>query len=201
MIHLPQPCSAGEYEGRPRSFSSKMGVTLSTRLLVCLWTFLCITVVSLWIKSYWPPSFVLQHRGSGYFAGMDLVPGGLDFILLTDEESIRRLETSAFLEQDAQWFELRHHEPQERQASRTIGSLFWAPEERHSPGLIRVVVPFWMLAGALVIPPGYLVCSRMRRSRRLRFRIEHGLCLRCDYDLTGNVSGVCPECGAEVKQP
>jgi hypothetical protein len=24
---------------------------------------------------------------------------------------------------------------------------------------------------------------------------DHGLCLGCGYDLTGNVSGVCPECG------
>lgn len=26
----------------------------------------------------------------------------------------------------------------------------------------------------------------------------HPLCSRCDYDLTGNVSGVCPECGLKV---
>lgn len=25
-----------------------------------------------------------------------------------------------------------------------------------------------------------------------------GLCLHCDYNLTGNVSGQCPECGREV---
>jgi len=24
-------------------------------------------------------------------------------------------------------------------------------------------------------------------------------CRRCDYDLTGNTSGICPECGTEVK--
>jgi hypothetical protein len=32
---------------------------------------------------------------------------------------------------------------------------------------------------------------RYRRSRR-------GLCLNCGYDLRGNVSGVCPECGRPV---
>ena len=31
--------------------------------------------------------------------------------------------------------------------------------------------------------------------RRRRHRARHGLCLRCGYDLRGNVSGVCPECG------
>jgi len=28
-----------------------------------------------------------------------------------------------------------------------------------------------------------------------------GVCARCGYDLTGNVSGVCPECGHGVDQP
>ena len=32
-------------------------------------------------------------------------------------------------------------------------------------------------------------------------RAKTGFCVECGYDLTGNVSGVCPECGAEVKQP
>ena len=34
----------------------------------------------------------------------------------------------------------------------------------------------------------------LRRYRRRR----KGLCLKCGYDLTGNVSGVCPECGKAV---
>ena len=38
-------------------------------------------------------------------------------------------------------------------------------------------------------------------ARRRRYRREHGLCVKCGYDLTGNVSGTCPECGGEVKQP
>jgi hypothetical protein len=34
-----------------------------------------------------------------------------------------------------------------------------------------------------------------RPARQALSRREHGLCLACGYDLTGNVSGVCPECG------
>ncbi len=30
-------------------------------------------------------------------------------------------------------------------------------------------------------------------------RIPPGHCQKCGYDLTGNVSGVCPECGAEAR--
>jgi hypothetical protein len=28
---------------------------------------------------------------------------------------------------------------------------------------------------------------------------RRGLCVSCGYDLTGNVSGVCPECGTSIK--
>lgn len=32
-----------------------------------------------------------------------------------------------------------------------------------------------------------------------RFRIEtYGVCIRCGYNLTGNMSGRCPECGTDV---
>ena len=33
--------------------------------------------------------------------------------------------------------------------------------------------------------------------RRYRRR-KKGLCLTCGYDLTGNESGVCPECGSKA---
>ncbi len=33
--------------------------------------------------------------------------------------------------------------------------------------------------------------------RRLRRR-RHNLCVTCGYNLTGNVSGVCPECGEPI---
>ena len=31
---------------------------------------------------------------------------------------------------------------------------------------------------------------------RPRKRLRHGECPRCGYDLTGNTTGMCPECGA-----
>ena len=38
------------------------------------------------------------------------------------------------------------------------------------------------------------VAFLMRGRRRRRYRRRHGLCIECGYDLTGNTSGVCPEC-------
>ena len=40
--------------------------------------------------------------------------------------------------------------------------------------------------------PGF---RRLRRRRRRK----RGLCLSCGYNLTGNTSGVCPECAAKVE--
>ena len=39
----------------------------------------------------------------------------------------------------------------------------------------------------------------VRRSVRDHRRWERGYCLKCRYDLTGNVSGVCSECGSPIR--
>ncbi len=41
----------------------------------------------------------------------------------------------------------------------------------------------------------------INRRMRLRLLKEKGLCVKCDYDLTGNVSGICPECGTPIEKP
>jgi hypothetical protein len=57
-----------------------------------------------------------------------------------------------------------------------------------------LVVPIWMLSSLLAVYPAIaFIRGPLRRHRRRR----KGLCLKCGYDLTGNVSGVCPECGTE----
>ncbi len=44
--------------------------------------------------------------------------------------------------------------------------------------------------GALI---GYVIATRAERHR-----IPPGHCRKCGYNLTGNVSGRCPECGATI---
>jgi hypothetical protein len=39
------------------------------------------------------------------------------------------------------------------------------------------------------------------RARYRRHRHKAGHCPACEYDLTGNTSGVCPECGTPTDQP
>ncbi len=74
------------------------------------------------------------------------------------------------------------------------------------PGLLRLlsnsgswclVVPLWCLFLLFGAYPTY-ACLRgpvLRSWRRRR-----GLCVGCSYDLTGNESGTCPECGEGVSQ-
>ncbi len=62
------------------------------------------------------------------------------------------------------------------------------------PGSWRFKFPMHLglvvLIPVLVLP---LLPGTIRRERRKR-----GLCVKCGYDLTGNVSGRCPECGEAV---
>ena len=61
------------------------------------------------------------------------------------------------------------------------------------------VLPHWLFLPALVsvVVGGCYVGYRGEYPRDLRReRAAKGQCLACSYDLRGNVSGVCPECGA-----
>jgi hypothetical protein len=56
---------------------------------------------------------------------------------------------------------------------------------------------FWPILILLWCPAIYAWLKGRRQNRRNK-RIALGLCLDCGYDLTGNVSGTCPECGGKV---
>lgn len=55
-------------------------------------------------------------------------------------------------------------------------------------------LPLWMMLLSLGWLPILLVRNRLRSWRRRR----RGLCLNCGYNLQGNTSGRCPECGTAV---
>lgn len=55
-----------------------------------------------------------------------------------------------------------------------------------------IFAPVWTVIGLCLCYPAILLWLRLRRQLRAN---EDKLCARCQYDLTGNLSGVCPECG------
>ena len=89
----------------------------------------------------------------------------------------------------------------------SYGPTFWA---RHGFGLQRlflsfgsvvrpdegwvVSVPTWLVASICALMPGSLLIQR-----RVARRIHENHCKICGYNLTGNTSGVCPECGSEIE--
>ncbi len=61
-----------------------------------------------------------------------------------------------------------------------------------------IKMPFWPMLLFTAIPTAWL----WHRDRRLfSSPPDHLFCRGCGYDLTGNLSGVCPECGDKVHTP
>jgi hypothetical protein len=55
---------------------------------------------------------------------------------------------------------------------------------------------YWQLALLFAILPTWSVVRFLRR----RGRIDPSVCPACNYNLTGNASGVCPECGNKITE-
>jgi ribosomal protein L37E len=90
----------------------------------------------------------------------------------------------------------------EREGARRAHGRFWVESQRTFEPIFGqpcVVTYRWGRIRDLLIlsalPLAAAVGSYMWSSIRARRRRSHGCCQRCGYNLTGNVSGVCPECG------
>lgn len=75
-------------------------------------------------------------------------------------------------------------------------SLFWKPQIRWRQsiaggGYRHILLPLWIPFLLIAIPTGLLWYLDRRR-------ILPGHCQKCGYNLTGNVSGICPECGVKI---
>ena len=70
----------------------------------------------------------------------------------------------------------------------------------NAPGRLSQVryaaFPLWV---PLLVLAAYPCASLTFSSLRRRYRHRRGRCSNCRYDLTGNISGVCPECGTEIE--
>jgi hypothetical protein len=70
---------------------------------------------------------------------------------------------------------------------------FWMSSTSFDGGFsyLHVAIPCWIAFGATAI------CPSMFFARRKPMHPK-GHCSSCGFDLTGNASGVCPECGRNV---
>ena len=76
---------------------------------------------------------------------------------------------------------------------------WWQRQPMPTPTVVVsewLVVPLWFVCVLTAILPAIWL-RRYRCDSRLRTDgMPH--CAKCDYNLTGNVSGICPECGASI---
>jgi hypothetical protein len=166
-------------------------------LLSVLSLLLCVAVTALWVRSLdhmtsWVVRAAPEADGGETVAGFCCVQGGL-YWMTHHRKATEGGRTVTFLDREvppaatphffgtpdtaALGFEMN------RAQSRWAG-----PDD---PGYVRV--PLWALAAVTSVLPAARLVARRRRARR------RGTCRSCGYDLTGNVSGVCPECGATAK--
>jgi len=70
-------------------------------------------------------------------------------------------------------------------------------------GLVYLLVVLVLIDPACIMPigivPALLGLAHYRRKRRSRFPSGH--CANCGYNLFGNTSGICPECGVRAGSP
>lgn len=79
-------------------------------------------------------------------------------------------------------------------ASDSVGMLgfSWYRGDFFSRPFHGLQVPLWFVMLLTAALPALWVRHRLKHGRKL------GFCARCGYNLTGNVSGVCPECGTAI---
>lgn len=69
----------------------------------------------------------------------------------------------------------------------------WENPGRRTIEKAVLIVPAWPIPILLIVYPALALLFSPTR-RRARRRLQ-GLYTKCGYDLTGNISGACPECG------
>ncbi|MFQ5493998.1 MAG: hypothetical protein ACE5EX_01325 [Phycisphaerae bacterium] len=87
----------------------------------------------------------------------------------------------------------------EYRLTRQTATFFVRRRHERFASYVIVGFPLWLpFTLFMAYPTIVFVGGRLGRRRRRR---ERGLCVRCTYNLTGNTSGICPECGTAIEPP
>jgi hypothetical protein len=174
---------------------------------------MCVATAVIWVRSYSiqdaAERFVLQDYENSHWNVDDGVTSTRGLILWTHQ---RHPDVGSATRERVEWH-FYHPAPVEQDPEPWHNDLYGAESlSRKSvlgmssnltlhPRALRekwrvdgfyVLVPHRIIVTASLILPMAWVFARVRHTRRL------GRCPTCSYDLTGNTSGVCPECGTAV---
>lgn len=76
------------------------------------------------------------------------------------------------------------------------GRMYAQPANTYETTLHALTLPRWV---AVILLASYPVVALIRGPGRRWQRRRGGRCLKCAYNLTGNTTGVCSECGTRVQ--
>jgi hypothetical protein len=188
---------------------------------------LCLASAGLWVRSYWDVDSVgFTHRrwiftSDARVANWDAFSSELgcvqgSFFLSADSSrggSLTGPWMVATMRNQPQGLQIWHRHYREAYTRsqlldgniaigwhENVASVPWPTDKQFPVVSTRLYFfPAWAACLALIQLPLLRVLLTVRKSRRSR----RGLCRRCSYSLlTGNTSGVCPECGTPVpKEP
>jgi hypothetical protein len=154
---------------------------------------LCAATVLLWVRSYTTRIAWTFHRhGTPYALAARQGHMGIDnrdWVLTFSTARKNRLYALI-----AQYRTLPARTPEDFE-TRTIRKAEIASVNAWtSPPLVWHYIPIWPATACFAILPTTCLWSIRKR----RFRLSMGHCLNCNHNLTGNTSGVCPECGTAI---
>jgi hypothetical protein len=166
-------------------------------LLTALSLLLCVAVAALWVRSYSVSDGIRWGRMDSpttivwwdvYSAGGTAGVGRSTFMF---PRELPADEIEEWSRQGVRVLSFRTTPSTTVLANLIVGWIEDGFTDRRRVESTTLQVPYWMLMGAACAMPARRWFTSRRRSRRL----AKGRCPACGYDATGNVSGVCPECG------
>ena len=142
-----------------------------------------LTIAAVWIPSYWW-SFGFQDHGQRYEWFVE--QGNLYVNVFAPNYVAAKIAPTVpwiggFVMNRARFFPPLFSRPRVVRVG---------PAHRHLTFPLHL--PFLVLTATLAALCVYPLLPNPRQ----RWRRKRGLCVSCGYDLTGNVSGTCPECGS-----
>jgi hypothetical protein len=174
-------------------------------LIAGLSLLLCLATVVLWVRSYFvateairrvPHADVLKsatirpHPVRICWDWMRIISPNLDG--LTDREGWEIKDGTARPDRPGWGFSVESDRGDDNGVRITAFGFFYSkvtiPDRR--AGLGRICVPDWFITLVLLVLPFRWSVVRLLKSQASR--------CKCGYDLTGNTSGVCPECGSPI---
>ncbi|MDB5355283.1 MAG: hypothetical protein JWN24_1736 [Phycisphaerales bacterium] len=160
---------------------------------------LCVATGVVWVRSDDARSAVrFDWRGAGYALYSDRGRIGVDNSPAIDDFRVeqRRVILKELEKQQRLMAFLASKGDEEKNRPTFMENPNWiTTAAANEPAAIRYAVPYWPIILVLLILPAIWLMGY----RRSLIRLGRGCCRGCGYDLTGNTSGVCPECGTRIE--